>query len=363
MLEILVVKELLSLLLKRSVDALPKEDFLQVAVDHTDWDMFEQGLEGVGVALNAFCSAPEFQCSLEKIAAGEVGSVEEHLTANFLETSNAAYDDEQAQRILGTFFAHIQDQLVQTTQGAYMLRRLEKTLEKASAERQFLAAKMDTFRAELTSQIAGPPHDARLEDAKVLLEQGKAAAARTTLERLRQEIEDGSHPELTFRVATQLAVCAATLDEPDACRTETRIALELQPESEKARANASHGELSASRCGRAFMGAELHCGPIAQTQSPDGGPQHSSCESHGADRSDGEGLPRSGCGGAFHGLRLPFPRGRHDGGATAFQRDPAPVRDPWNSGRCEDSGCGGRGRWGRVLRQPNGDARARVSVV
>ena len=76
---------------------------------------------------------------------------------------------------------------------------------------------------------------AKIDQARDLIKDGKPSSARLILERLRDELAAGSpSAELSFRITTNLGVCALHLDENETAISEFRDALLLQPNSAKA---------------------------------------------------------------------------------------------------------------------------------
>jgi len=252
-----------SLLLKASGEGLKKlveEPPVAKAITATGNDF--PGIEGLQYTLTTWCDSVEFRDLLERVRAGERNLTDANVVSAFITVSSFYAGQETvalAQQVIETFVQKVVEELYTASGGLSVHASREEVLHARSQDLiqetgQSINAQLSIIRQGQEKILRHlPPDDtgtlpalrekilhARVDEARSLLEEGKAKSAGSILERLRHESANQSPSgELQFRIATNLGVCALELGDVNAAKAEFRSALAYQPRNQKALANAA----------------------------------------------------------------------------------------------------------------------------
>jgi tetratricopeptide (TPR) repeat protein len=216
-------------------------------------------IEGVDPALRKWCKSPEFDELIGKVKNGQRDLTDASLISSFIQTTEfycGENTEQVARQVLTTFVQKILEQLYMTEAGLAIHAEREEVhhIEQLGAIGQAKNEMSTEFRnmMEMVRQRL-PPKDweespevkekilfAKIDQARNLLDQGKAKTSRSILIQLRQEISNQVvSDELQYRVASYLGFCALELGEIPIAKTEFDAALKIRPTKQHAMANAA----------------------------------------------------------------------------------------------------------------------------
>ncbi len=231
---------------------LRSSSFLSSAITATAKSFYN--LEGIEQALSKWCESESFASFLNRLEQGERDFTDDDIVASFIDTTGFYVEEDtppRAYEVLKAFARALNREIYASKHGlGYFASRTELQYDELMRAIQGLQRQpADTFEqkrlqslpADGTSEVVDVKeqiYNARIDDARILLLEGKAESAQSILERLQAEIV-GSSPsaELQFRIITNLGACALELEDIDKARAEFQRAFALQPNDPKALAN------------------------------------------------------------------------------------------------------------------------------
>ncbi len=219
-----------------------------------------EGLEGT---LKKWCESDDFIVLLKKLKNGERNITNDNVIASFLENSRFHMGDrthETSKEILLIFFKKLEDEIMTTKDGLPFHSRREEVLHaeakvliqdvSKSMSNQLTEVRDAILKHIMVDDIEESPkiqekiYHARIDEAKTLIQKGKARSAQEILQRLRKDLLGKSiSGELEFRIATNLGACALESDNLTEAKTEFKRALSYKPNNEKALANAALADI------------------------------------------------------------------------------------------------------------------------
>lgn len=213
--------------------------------------------------LSKWCASDDFQKILARINRGDELLTNEEIVQSFIENGVFYVEDgldSLATEVLSVFAERYREEALRSKEGVLFLANenraaKEKILSAIEGSRQSTDDKLDLLLANVTqlSQkglLADSQDDehilkekllnARIDSVRDLLKDRRPLFAQHLLQEIRKEVESNSpSPELLFRLANNLGVCALQLRDPETAKGEFRLALSLKPDNLLALGNAA----------------------------------------------------------------------------------------------------------------------------
>lgn len=252
---------------KRLLDITP----VTTAIDRTAAAFADRDADAA-THLRTWCDSPTFMSELREVMAGGHALTDDNVVGEFLDTTDLYSDDPRglARDLLIGFFQALDEELHKSELGPVIHAREERrehdlTRQAVSeSEHRIVAAVKDVAESgrafpRPADEIAEIPEvrelvlHGKVDHARDLVNAGKTKTARMMLDKLRAEAAlQSPSDELLFRIISNLGACA--LEEGDTATADQRFveALELQPESAKAIANAALGAALTGRHDRSL---------------------------------------------------------------------------------------------------------------
>lgn len=236
-------------------------------------------IEGVEQTLSEWCAGEYFSDFLDRLKQGERNFTDDEIVTLFIDTTGFYVGEDtrpQAYNILKAFAGALDRQIYASKDGlSYFVSRHETQQTETLRAISDLPRKivetlgLQSLPADSAREVTAVKeqiYNARIDEARNLLLEGRVSSARGILERLQVEIS-GSSPsaELQFRIITNLGACALDLDDLDTARVNFEKAFALQPNDPKALSNLALA---------ALLGNEFEQARVLSAQARQADPQN-----------------------------------------------------------------------------------------
>lgn len=216
-------------------------------------------------SLKAWCASSEFEMIILSLQKGDRTPEDESVIDSFIRISNFFDGDNtqsSAKSLLEFLFARLETAIINSPEGLAAVAGRQEILHEETraftkeAVRPF-AEQLSKVSETLTAIQSNLPdssataqkveeavYQARIDEARRLLDSGKPKTAKEILETLRKELnKKNPSRSLLFRIATNLGSCAIRLNDKSTAIRELQLAYSLESDNPKAMANAASAAL------------------------------------------------------------------------------------------------------------------------